>query len=125
MKDREVVAWRQASSAVCTWKEFLCVSGIAPDIGLLEVCTYEPLGEFKCVDDPGNVIKLPKRREGKRVIGIEEGYLYGGQLTALLGERFEYRAEDVEEVIRQLEHSRFNLGEAAKFKLREALLMIK
>ena len=57
-------------------------------MGRIEICGYEALGEFEGTDEDGNEIDPPQRVGEKFVIGVEDGYLVGGDLTCVSDDKY-------------------------------------
>lgn len=116
--DPVILQSREASSMVSTWTEYLCVTNVKPGKARLEVCMYEALAEFDSTDDDGNEIAVPETYDGKRVIGVDDGYLIGGELMALDDKTITYTRDDIEKVLAWVKKLRFEAGP----KMKEALL---
>jgi hypothetical protein len=76
----KILASREASSMVSTWTEYLRLSKPNKNNALLEICRYEGLGEQKW-DEEGEPVEPPDEIDGKKVVGVEDGIIIGGELT--------------------------------------------
>ncbi len=76
-----VIMSLEQSTMASTWTEYLCVRVLAGGRARLEVCQYEALAENSFFDDDGNPTQLPTHIDGKEVVGIEDDYVVGGELT--------------------------------------------
>lgn len=101
--DLEVLTYREASTMVSAWTEYLCLRMISSGRYVLEVCQYEPLAEYRGFDDNGKERQVPKMVNGKQVVGVEDGYLVGGELECSNDDMrvvlTDQRVEDVIELI--------------------------
>jgi len=77
----EILAFREASTMASSWTEYLCLKTTSTGTRVLEVCQYEPLAEYQGCDEDGNELPIPKMIGGKVVVGVEDGYLVGGNLS--------------------------------------------
>ena len=79
--ERQILDSREASTMASTWREFLCVRNVQPGVAIAEICQYEVLCEYQTLeDDEGNPVALPDTYNGKKVVGVEDGYVVGGEL---------------------------------------------
>ena len=65
---------------VSTWTEYLRLSKSDKDSALLEICQYEALGQ-QTWDDEGVPEEAPDEIDGKKIVGVEDGIIIGGDLT--------------------------------------------
>lgn len=78
MSDLQIIAMRENASLASSWHEYLCVRKLEHGLFELSLRRYECLGEFEAFsDEDGN---LPVEIDGKNVVSVEDGYVFGGEL---------------------------------------------
>lgn len=79
----QVIASREVSSMVSSWTEFLCVELDAEGTAFrLFTGRYEALDEVHAYINPDTEqLDLPEEIDGKKVVGVEDDYVIGGDLT--------------------------------------------
>jgi hypothetical protein len=75
----KILGSREQSTMVSNWTEYLRLSKPDHDSALLEICQYEALGE-QTSNDEGEPEEPPDEIDGKKVVGIEDGIIIGGDL---------------------------------------------
>jgi len=90
---------------VSTWTEFLRLSKAGANTAVLEVCMYEGLGELDQPEDEGEEPIIPEEIDGKKVMGVDDGYIiFGGELLCFDEEnRLRYGKADFEGAVKWLE----------------------
>ena len=82
-----ILGRRAETSLSSSWNEFLCVEKIQSDQWEFTIRTYEVLSEcdeYSSYDEEGNEvesIELPETIDGKKVIGVEDDLIVGGDLN--------------------------------------------
>ncbi len=102
--------------------EYLCVRNIRPGTAIAEICQYEGLAEYHGTDDDGNEIQMPKTYVGKKVFGVEDGYLVGGELGPNDGMDFECDERSIDELVKWLTQEGFDVNADILKCLKLALL---
>jgi hypothetical protein len=74
----KVLGSREFSTMVSTWTEFLRLSKADADTALLEACQYEALGVLDEPKGDGEEPIVPEEIGGKKVIGVDDGYIIVG-----------------------------------------------
>ena len=118
--DRTIICARERASMASTWNEYLCVANIARGVGRIDVCQFEPLGEYEKEDEDGNERPIPQVVGGKTVVGIEDGYLVGGELNCCDDRQKIYTADEVDGVIDGLRELSFDVSEEMISEIRAA-----
>ena len=114
---REIIASREGSSMVSTWIEYLCVRRVSPGQGRVEICQYEALAEFEDTDEDGNDVEPPDEYEGKIVVGVEDGYLVGGDLACWDDRHFAYGKHTIDEALDWIERQHFKTSDQIRQNL--------
>jgi hypothetical protein len=119
----KIIASREASSMVSTWTEFLRLSKADADAAALEVCMYEGLGELDQPEDEGEEPIIPEEIDGKKVMGVDDGYIiFGGELLCLGEEkRLRYRKADLEKAVKWLEAKHWRITNNLVEELKRAV----
>lgn len=81
-----IISSRTASSPASNWSEYLCLTRNSDRQFELSVRVYEVLGDvadYEQLDDAGNdvVPQLPVSIGGKRIVGVEDDFIIGGELV--------------------------------------------
>jgi hypothetical protein len=76
----KILGSREQSSKVSTWTEYLRLNKPGKNSALLEICMYEALGE-QTRDEEGEPLEPPAEIGGKKVVGVDDGIIIGGDLT--------------------------------------------
>lgn len=124
MRPRELIAVRTESTMVSSWNEYLCVRNLSDGKAIVEICGYETLSpdEWEWEDEEGNENTLPEKFNGKSVVGVEDGYLVGGDLQCFNEEdRKEYDKEGLEQVLTWIKNRGFDVDSKAKKQINDAL----
>ena len=96
---RKILTSREASSMVSTWTEHLCISVLAEGTAALEICQYEALAEEQ-FDEDGELLEVPEVINGMAVVGMNYGFIIGGELKAWSDDDiFPYTLQNVEEAL--------------------------
>ena len=91
MPTKIIISKRESSTLVSTWNEYLTIRKICPGRAVLEVCQYECLAEWNGYEDEdGDEKPIPESYNGKSVIGVEDGYLVGGDLSVAEYDGYEF-----------------------------------
>ncbi len=120
--ERVVLGSRDASTMVSSWTEYLCVRTLGPGRAILEVCMYEAFAQFEGCDDDGNELDVPETYEGKQVVGIEDGYLVGGELMLIEDmETLTFSRDDFDQASRWVAAQNFEVSAAVLAGMQSAL----
>lgn len=114
---REIITSREGSSMVSTWTEYLCVRRVSPGQGEVEICQYEALAEFEDTDEDGNDVEPPKEYDGKVVVGVEDGFLIGGELACWDDRRLAFGEETIDEALDWIASQHFKTSDHIRQKL--------
>jgi hypothetical protein len=117
----KVLASKEASGMVSTWTEYLRLDKAAENMAVLDVCRYEGLGELVRDDYEEDVI-LPEQIDGKKVIGIEDGIIFGGELMCWSTEqKFPFAQATLEAAIAWLRAQHWKITEELVCELTKAV----
>lgn len=94
---------------VSTWNEYLCLNSDRDGQCRVEVCQYEALAEFDWADEDGNEREVPTEYEGQQVVGVEDGYLVGGELACGDDRYFEYDAQTIDAALAWIKEQDFDV----------------
>jgi hypothetical protein len=75
---RKVLTMQEGSGMTSVWNEYFCLTPNGNGTATLEVCQYEALAEIP--QDEGWDEVLPGEIEGKKVVGVEDDFIVGGEL---------------------------------------------
>ena len=108
---RTIISERESSTLASTWNEYLTIRKISPGKAMLEICQYEVLAEWSGYEDEaGNETPIPKTYNGKKVIGVEDGYLVGGNLSVSEGGEFEVSISTLKDAKSWIAEEGFSVG---------------
>ena len=80
--DMIIVATREGSSMVSSWTEYLCLTKLTEHRYTLFTGRYEAIAErSEYYNEETEDYDLPELIEGKTVVGLEDDYVVGGELT--------------------------------------------
>ena len=117
-----ILSEREAATLGSSWKEYLTIRNIGPGRAKLEICRYEVLAEWYArEDDEGNEIPLPGVYNGKKVVGVEDGYLVGGKLEASDSHWFEVNDTSMGDAVRWIKSEKFKVDQTIEVVLRGCL----
>jgi hypothetical protein len=120
----KILATRESSTMASTWNEHLRLTKNEDGTASLHVCQYDVLGEYSeycSADEAGNTPPLPDEIDGWPVVGVEDGYIVGGQLSPSEEEELTYSAKDVDDAIQWVVSEGFDLTEKLIEELRKAV----
>jgi hypothetical protein len=106
----KVLDSRENSSMASTWTEYLRLRVTEPGTALLEVCMYEALAEAPdwSDDDEGRV--LPDEIDGKKVIGIDDDWIVGGDLCCIDdNKQLAFDKNNIEQALQWLTETRWRV----------------
>jgi hypothetical protein len=114
----KILAERASATLASAWNEYLTIRNIGPGRARLEICQYEVLAEwFAREDEDGNEILVPSIYKGKKVVGVEDGYLVGGDLIPSDSDWCEVDTTDIDEAIDWIKSEKFKVGHDIKASL--------
>jgi hypothetical protein len=117
----KIVGSRENSSMVSTWTEYLRLSVIGRATALLEVCRYEALAEAPDCGDGDEEPVLPEEIDGKKVAGIEDEWIIGGDLLCYDDkQRLFFDKNDIEAAVQWLTDNRWQVTSELAYELRKA-----
>lgn len=115
----KVISVREGWGMTSTWKEYLRLSQDDDGRAMLEVCRYEALAETP--DDEDWDGPLPEEIDGKKVVGVEDDYIVGGELARWDDRTLTYSAADIDRAIRWIGSLHFKLTDDLIREVREAV----
>jgi hypothetical protein len=98
----KILAVREGSGRTSVWNEYLCLNPIGPDKAALQVCRYEALAEYERPEDDEHEISLPAEIDGKKVVGVEDGYIVGGELACYDDWEIVYGVDEIDDVAKRI-----------------------
>lgn len=101
------------------WNEYLCLTQNGNGNATLEVCRYEALAEIPQDEDWDEV--LPEEIEGKKVIGVEDDFIVGGELDCYDERVLTYSADNFEQAIDWIKSEHFEVTGQLIEELRKAV----
>jgi hypothetical protein len=116
----KVVASREGSSMVSTWTEYLRLSKVASGTALLEVCMYEPIAEAPVSEDDEDP-PLPDEIGGKKVIGVDDEWIVGGDLVCVEDGAYEFDRIRIDQAVEWLKSRYWKVTTELQDELRNAL----
>jgi hypothetical protein len=122
--ERNVISQREARTMVSAWTEYLCVRSTQPGVAIAEICQHEAFCEFNEEDEEGNPIPIPDYFEGKKVVGIDYGYLVGEELGLTSDSeeyQFQYTEEEIDALSEWIKKSGFKLNDEIIASVKNAL----
>jgi hypothetical protein len=116
----KVLTWKEASSMASTWTEYLRLSKAGENTAVLEVCMYEGLGELVRNDDEELI--LPEQIDGKKVLGVEDGIIFGGELMCWGDEKtFSFAQTTLKDAVAWLRAQHWNITAELVHELTKAV----
>jgi len=106
----KIISTGEGSGMTSVWNDYLWLTrsgnGTATLTATLEVCLYEALAEIPPDEDWDEI--LPEDIEGKKVVGVEDDFIVGGELECWDDRTITYSKADLEAAIQLIdaEHSR-------------------
>jgi hypothetical protein len=94
----KIIAERMQSSAVGYWREFLRLAPNEDGTATLAVCRHEALASADEFTNERGEVNVPDEIAGKTVVGVEEKWVVGGELTCC-GSGWTYRQTEISNVI--------------------------
>jgi len=116
----KIIAVREGSGRTSVWNEYLCLNLNGPGKAALQVCRYEALAEYERPEDDESEIPLPTEIDGKAVVGVEDGYVVGGELARYDDWELVYGIDEIDDVVKQLK-DRFAVDDGIVEQLRMAV----
>jgi hypothetical protein len=113
---------RENSSMASTWTEYLRLSVTAPGNVLLEVCMYEALAEAPDWggDDEGPA--LPDEIGGKKVIGVDDDWIVGGDLCCIdVDKQLAFDKDGIDDAVQWLTADRWRVTDDVISELNKAV----
>jgi hypothetical protein len=120
----KILSSRETSTIVSTWNEYLRLTKNEDGTATLTICQYDVLGEYSeycSADEDGNEPPLPNAIDGKPVVGVEDGYIVGGQLLDFDAKSLTYSSAGLDDAIRWVEAEHFDVTPALISELRKAV----
>jgi hypothetical protein len=77
----KIIAERERSSMAASWREYLRLALNDDGTATLAVCRYEVLASVDEFANEGGEVNLPDKIAGKTVVGVEDDWIVGGELT--------------------------------------------
>jgi hypothetical protein len=105
----KILATREGASMASTWTEYLRLSKTGPRAALLQVCMYEALAEAPEPEDDDHEPEIPREIDGKKVVSVDDGWIVGGELSALDGRWFLFQSGEVEAAVEWLKGERWEV----------------
>lgn len=119
--DRRILDSHEYSTMASTWTRYLCVRHLRPGLAAAEICQYEVLCDFNPYDEDDNPVETPTEVGGKKVIGLEDGYLVGGKLGPESDSTYEYTPAGLNDTIGWITKNHFHLNDISRATLKKAL----
>jgi hypothetical protein len=122
--ERTIITQRETGTMLSTWTEYLCVRRIRRGVAIVEICGHEPFCEFDSEDEDGNEIPIPDYYEGKKVFGVDYGYLVGEELGLISDDaeyQFLYTEDELNELMEWINNSGFKLNNDMVASVKKAL----
>ena len=106
---------------VSTWTEYLRLNVLDDATALLEICQYEPLAEVQYNDD-GEGQDMPDTIDGKEVVGRQDGWFVGGDLSCYNDEdTVQYDKNNLEDALQWLIAKGWHVTNTLTEELRKAV----
>ena len=87
-----IVDKREMSTPVSTWTQYLCICKLSNGNFELSVRKYDVIGDpSDYSDDNGDNYSEPSEINGKKVVGVEDGYIVGGDLISDYDDTVEFK----------------------------------
>src|SRR3954447_25776699 len=93
----KILDFREQSTMVSNWTEYLRLSKPSSDSALLGICQYETLGE-QTYDDEGVPEEPPDEIDGKEVVRVEDGQIVEGDLVCF-NDSFHFTKQNLPDAI--------------------------
>ena len=116
-----IIAVREGSGRTSVWNEYLCLSLSVPGKAAVQVCRYEALAEYERPEDGENQTPLPTEIDGKTVVGVEDGYIVGGELVCCDDQEIVYGLAEIDDVVERLKDYQFHVDATIVEQLKSAV----
>jgi hypothetical protein len=117
----KIIAVREGSGRTSVWNEYLCLNLNGPGKAAIQVCRYEALAEYERPEDDEGEIPLPAEIDGKTVVGVEDGYIVGGELVCCDDREMVYGLDEIDDVVEQLKDYQFHVDASIVEQLKVAV----
>lgn len=77
-----ILEQKTESTMVSTWTEYLCLQMLADNMFEISMRSYAIIGDLNSYyDEEADDYVIPDQIDGQKVVGVEDGYIVGGELT--------------------------------------------